>query len=153
MFLAATSSLIVACANTGGGNYAPIEEKTIVDGRVLPKPNHASAEQIATHYGGTNPVVSQLLNAADEHLRQGEPRLAESDLQRALRVDSRNAYIWHFFAQAKLAQEQWSQALEMAKRSSVLASGDASLKEQNRQIQIAALEAQGRFEQADNLRN
>ena len=76
-------------------------------------------------------TVIALLNQAREQQRSGKPERAAAVLERALRLDPKNAQLWHELAQIRLQQGQLSLAESLAAKSTSLADDDESLKRSN----------------------
>ena len=56
---------------------------------------------------------------------------AAATLERALRIEPRNARLWHELAQVRLRQRDYAQAESLAARSNTLAGSDAELRAMN----------------------
>ena len=68
---------------------------------------------------------------------------AGAALERALRVEPRNAGIWHDLAQIRLHQGQYQQAESLAGKSNNLASGNRTLQSRNWKVIASARKASG----------
>jgi Flp pilus assembly protein TadD len=79
-------------------------------------------------------TVVALLNQAREQQRSGKPERAAAVLERALRLDPRNAHLWHELARIRLQQGLLSQAESLAAKSTSLARDDESLVRSNETI-------------------
>ena len=55
-------------------------------------------------------------------------------LERALRIEPRNAQLWHRLAQIRLQQGQYHAAENLARKSNTLARGDDQLQERNARL-------------------
>ena len=64
-------------------------------------------------------------------------------LERALRIEPRNAGIWHDLAQIRLHQGQYQQAESLASKSNNLASGNRALQARNWKLMAVARKASG----------
>ena len=91
---------------------------------------------------GNKAVLALLDNAADA-VEQGNLDQAASSLERALRIEPRNASIWHDLGQIRLHQRKFSQAESMAEKSNSLAGGNGSLKARNWRLIAVARRAAG----------
>lgn len=78
-----------------------------------------------------SPAVVALLDNAGRQEKSGKLEAAAAVLERALRVDPRNPFVWHRLARVRLAQGQWQSAANMATKSNSLAAGDADLQRLN----------------------
>jgi Tfp pilus assembly protein PilF len=86
----------------------------------------------ATDEGG--PAVRELLQRASEQAEAGEGERAAATLERALRIEPANPWLWHRLAVLRLQQGYPELAIHLAARSSELARGDARLLAGNRQV-------------------
>lgn len=77
---------------------------------------------------GTSPAVIALISQADHNSSKGDLSSAVVDMERALRIDSRNATITYKLAQLRLKQAKPQQAEELAGKAALLAAGDLELK-------------------------
>ena len=90
-----------------------------------------------------NPAVIALLDGAASYVGSGELDKAAGSLERALRIEPRNAGIWHDLGQIRLHQGQYQQAESIATKSNSLAGNDRGLKKRNWQLIAAARRAAG----------
>lgn len=88
-------------------------------------------------------IIETMIQRAKTQLDRNQPDAAFRTLERALAVDGQDALVWHLMAKTRLAQKQYSQAVSMAKKSSLLAGNQTSLKEKNKKIIARAIENQG----------
>ena len=79
-------------------------------------------------------TVIALLNQAHDQQRQGKPERAAAVLERALRIDPRNARLWSELAQIRLQQGKLEQAESLAAKSNALAKDDEEIKQHNANI-------------------
>ena len=89
------------------------------------------------------PVIVALVEEADAQRAAGELENAGDALERALRIQPRNARLWQRLAQLRLAQGEAVLAADLASKSSLLAAGDVALIAENEQL-IASAQAQRR---------
>ncbi|WP_455220091.1 tetratricopeptide repeat protein [Kaarinaea lacus] len=82
----------------------------------------------------TSRTVLALLDQASKQEEMGSPEKAAATLERALRIEPRNARLWHRLAVIRFQQGQYSLAESLAAKSSTLAQGDWHLKEQNAEL-------------------
>jgi tetratricopeptide (TPR) repeat protein len=75
--------------------------------------------------------VEGLLNQAKEAQLSGNIDAAAGILERALRLDRRNPYVWHYMAKINLMQDQYAQVESMALRSNNLSRGNYLLQSEN----------------------
>ena len=78
-----------------------------------------------------NQAVATLLNDAADFVGQGELDRAGAALERALRIEPRNAGIWHDLAQIRLHQRNYQQVESLASKSNSLAGSDRDLQARN----------------------
>ena len=84
-----------------------------------------------------------MLENADKYVKSNQLDKAGAALERALRVEPRNAGIWHDLAQIRLHQGQYSQAESLASKSNNLASGNRTLQSRNWKVIASARKAAG----------
>lgn len=90
-----------------------------------------------------NQAVAALLESADKHVKSKQLDKAGAALERALRIEPRNAGIWHDLAQIRLHQGQYQQAESLASKSNSLAGGNRSLQSRNWKVIASARKASG----------
>lgn len=108
----------------------------------------APVEQPSAAPQGNQAVVA-LLDSAANHVGSGQLDKAASDLERALRIEPRNAAIWHDLGQIRLHQQQYDQAEAMASKSNALASSNRSLQARNWRLMSVARRSRGDAAGAD----
>jgi predicted Zn-dependent protease len=72
--------------------------------------------------------VSALVLAAQQDTDSGNPEAAGAAIERAIRIEPRNAILYYKLAVARLNQSQPRLAEDLAKKAALLASGDSELK-------------------------
>lgn len=82
----------------------------------------------------TSKTVLALLQRANQASRSGQLHKAESQLERALRIDPRNAVLWYYMAKLRLHQNRLGEAAGMAAKSNTLAGKDRKLRADNWRI-------------------
>jgi tetratricopeptide (TPR) repeat protein len=80
------------------------------------------------------PAVIALLDAAESERQSGQLDSAVATLERAIKIQPRNARLWHEMAELRLEQSKPRLALDLARKSNSLASGDRALKRKNWRI-------------------
>lgn len=94
---------------------------------------------------GTGRAVTTLLAKSTVQIEAREWEKAAALLERALRIEPRNARLWQRLAEVRLSQGQYAQAESLAIKSNALAPKDQALQARNAQIiQQARLAAAGR---------
>ena len=78
-----------------------------------------------------NPAVLALLDDAQLSLGQAAPEAAASSIERALRLEPKNPWLWHRLAVLKLEQGNWRLAIALAQKSNSLAAGQPALRQAN----------------------
>ncbi|MFH1215033.1 MAG: tetratricopeptide repeat protein [Pseudomonadota bacterium] len=76
-------------------------------------------------------AAAGLLAEADRALGAGDFNRAELQMERALRVEPRNARVWHTMAQVRYGQGNYGQAVQFCLKSNSLAGQDRALKKRN----------------------
>jgi hypothetical protein len=120
-----------------GVETAPATE--MPDFRPLPKATDPGTA------ASSSPAVVALLSGAERKRAGGEFDAAVAALERALRIEPRNALLWHRLALIRFEQKRYTQAMDLAARSNSLPHADARLREANRAlIQRAKARSAGR---------
>lgn len=76
-------------------------------------------------------AVEALLKSADQQARNNDLDGAVGTLERALRIEPRNAHLWHRLANLRLDQGKVMLASDLAVKSLALAGTDVALKQKN----------------------
>jgi tetratricopeptide (TPR) repeat protein len=76
-------------------------------------------------------VVTPLADQARRQLASGELAQAQTTAERAVRIDPNNADLWHLMGKIQLAQANFGQAEQLARKSNLLAKGDTRLQARN----------------------
>ena len=96
----------------------------------------------------TSSVVARLLVQARQAERVGDLSATEANLERALRIEPRNARLWHYMARLRMAQKAYPEAASLAAKSNSLAQGNRALHHDNWRLISQALTLQGDSEAA-----
>ena len=96
----------------------------------LPKQNTPLPEPPKVYTPKTGPAAS-LYQQANSAIASGKYRQAELALERALRIEPRNGHYWYSLAEVKFKQKQYSQAIQLSRKSMSLAGKDSKLKRLN----------------------
>ncbi len=99
------------------------------------------------------PVIIALLKDADKFSGQGQSAKAAATIERALRIDPRNALLWHRLSVVRFQQQQWQQTIAMARKSITLAGNNNSLKSDNWGLIAKAYDKLGDKRKANEARN
>jgi tetratricopeptide (TPR) repeat protein len=89
------------------------------------------------------PAVRSLLETAEAQQKAGNLQGAASTLERALRIEPRNAHLWNRLARLRMAQDRLGEAADLAAKSNALAGPDQALKQDNWELIAAARRAAG----------
>ncbi len=113
------------CATPPGQPPAPVgEAKPAPEPSAVPLP--APAPETT--------AVAGLMESARADVAGGRLANAAATLERALRIEPRNARLWHDLAQIRLQQRDYPQAESRAARSNTLAGSDADLRAANQRL-------------------
>ncbi len=131
---------------------AEIEDRAVVDGKALPLPDEPviSAESVG-ETERTSPVVARLLATAQRERKRGKWDAASGSLERALRIEPRNANLWASLAEVKYDQQDWRGAIQLAARSNTLSGSNAQLRRRNWLLMANAHKKLGNTEAASKF--
>lgn len=90
-----------------------------------------------------NKAVIALLDRAQTDNESGQREAAGASLERALRIEPRNPWLWLELAQVRLAQGQYAQAITLAGKSNSFAGHQSRVQAENWQVIGQARVAQG----------
>ena len=90
-----------------------------------------------------NRAVIVLLDRAQTDNESGQREAAGASLERALRIEPRNPWLWLELAQVRLAQGQYAQAITLARKSNSFAGRQHRVQAENWQVIGQARVAQG----------
>lgn len=100
-----------------------------------PKPKQFAAVPVTI---SSSPAVIALLDEAKLQAQQGHAAGAVSALERALRLEPKNPYLWHLLAALRFEQGLWRQALSLAEKSNSLAGQLPKLQAANARLRARA---------------
>lgn len=136
--------LLTACSSNEKrqGAAAPIVGKTTYSQKQqVQSKNYQDGDVKISSYVAPEPIpyqqkragraVELLQKRAKDQLNGKEYIGAVSSLERALRIEPRNALLWHQLAMVRMEQKQFSKAAELASKSNRYAAGDRPLKYDN----------------------
>lgn len=103
-------------------------------------PKEKTSEEMGTTQDASRAVATLLAQVSSREDKAQWERAAAL-LERALRIEPRNAHLWHRLAKIRLQQGRYGMAESLAQKSSALAKGDAELKQRNTEIINAARQA------------
>ncbi len=135
---------------------APIESPPVSVGESTPKEGQApSGGTSQVHKTVTtpsvpaeSPAVLALVQEADDNSASGQLENAAATLERAIRIQPRNALLWQKLAEVRLKQNQPGLAEDLAKKSNVMAKDNKTLVGKNWTIIAEARRQKGDVEGA-----
>lgn len=133
---------------------AKVEDRTVINGKALPLPDDSVvlAEPL-TGEPEMSPVVKSLLADARVQRNLNNWDAAANALERALRIEPRNATLWSRLAEIRYDQKEWKKAIQLAAKSNTLAKSNENLRRQNWILMASAHEANGNSEKARKYRD
>jgi predicted Zn-dependent protease len=152
------SSWLLLLAGCAGVTPAPsTQASTTLPSALPPLASTATPETPAQQAGGEaiivetepkplmsgNKAVVALLDRAQLDNNAGKREAAGASLERALRIEPRNPWLWLELAQVRLAQGQYAQAITLARKSNSFAGRQPRLQSENWQVIGQARVAQG----------
>lgn len=102
-----------------------------------PVPSQPTEPSPKSYTPTTGPAAS-LYASAQEAMTRGNYQQAEITLERALRIEPRNAHYWHTMAQIKYEQQAYSQAVHLCSKSNSFARGNSELTRINNSLKEKA---------------
>lgn len=96
-----------------------------------------------------NQAVIALLDRSRMDYESGKREAAGASLERALRIEPRNPWLWHELAQLRLTQGQYAQAITLAQKSTSFAGRERRLQALNWRLIGNARVAQGDSSKAE----
>ena len=122
--------------------YEPAETLAMV---TPPQPSPApkikpSAPGLKPKY---SPAAEALVDAADQALGENDLDYASVALERALRIEPRNPWLWNRLARVRLSQSRYAEVADLAAKSTALAGADNALKRDNWQLVAQSKRARG----------
>ena len=125
---------------------APSDEASGTD--APPAPELASARPSALAPAGMPPAVASLAERAEQQRQRGDAGGAAATLERALRIQPQEAYLWNRLARVRLEQGMSDSASKLATRSNALTGDQPALKRNNWEIIATARRQAGDIEGA-----
>lgn len=127
--------------------YRPAFSQSIEDTQIRKEPEL----QLEKEYKEGSAIAS-LLKEADIKVKEGRLNLASSLLERALRIEPKNALVWHKLAGVRFKQKHWKLAESLAQKSYLYSSDDMSLQIYNWHLIASARNKQGNIQGARQAR-
>lgn len=151
-----TIIFVAGCAalSTQSGNVQ-VEDRADVGFRSNAEPNDMPAAEPIPPVAIVSPIppasevprsrqaVTQLLDKARRDHKDEKYDEAAATIERALRMEPRNAELWSYLATIHFDQRHWRQSSEMASRSNSFAGDDKDLQARNWRIIARAREMSG----------
>ena len=100
-----------------------------------------------------SPVAQGLLASARQQVETSNWEGAANSLERALRIEPRNAVLWERLANVRYEQRDWRQAIQLAAKSNTLAGTNETLRRQNWYLMANAYDLLGDNEKAQKYRD
>lgn len=121
--------LLAGCAGTSSSQFVATAPQAgaVSKQPIQPAPEYSVQRQAVA----TSPAVQALIDEAQMAREAGNYESAAATLERALRMQPRNAMLWYRFAELRLQQDKPQLALDLALKSKLLAGGDRLLLQQN----------------------
>lgn len=147
-----------ACASTANIDLetqepARVEDRVVVDGEVIPLPEESTLQSERLPTRQVSPVVRRLIASAETQKSQGNNDAAANSLERALRIEPRNALLWSRLAEVRYAQQNWQQSIQLAAKSNTLVEYDEELQRRNWFLMATAYDKLGDAERAQRYRD
>lgn len=142
LFISALLLLLAGCASVAPlqpvTGAAPSQE--VITGQPA---EGIVAEPVPKPVMSNNKAVIALLDRARLNSGAGQREAAGASLERALRIEPRNAWLWQELAQLRLTQGQYAQAVSLAHKSISFAGRERQLQALNWRVIGNARVAQG----------
>jgi len=127
--------LLLQACSTSSQRTAPVENRTtaLLPNTPVPAPTAPSSLPSTADPvpASIPPAIVALLDDAEQIEANGNPEAAAATLERALKIDPKNALLWNRLAGVHMRRGDSQQALAMARKSNALAAGDYSLQMEN----------------------
>lgn len=111
---------------------------SLIDAGAVELPGNARTAVTARQPTATNPAIAALLRVARSQAEGGQGEQAAATLERALRIEPHNPWLWHRLAVLRLQQGYRERAAELAKKSTLLARNHPRLRAGNQRVIQAA---------------
>ena len=131
--------ILSACIGTPSRTSAPVRENATAGSAPAPLVNQNGDVQVRVYeppqVALAAPVhskaVQALLKRSEQQQQQGDLAGAVTTIERALRLESRNAHLWNRLAHLRYEQGRRNLAADLAAKSNALAGRDLGLKRDN----------------------
>jgi hypothetical protein len=129
-------------------DHAPANAETVP----APEPQTLTPFEPLESSASLSPAVDALVLAANQKSSSGNLEVASATIERAIRIEPRNANLYYKLALIRLEQSKPRLAEDLAKKSALLAVGDSTLKKHSWLLIAHARELQGNFKTAKEAR-
>lgn len=109
----------------------------------MPLPDKVSPSYPKTADAISGPAVLSLLRSAQSARAAGQYAQAAGSLERALRIEPRNYFVWSSLADTYLRQKNFDQAISVAQKSNSLGRGNVYVEQENWRVIRDARSASG----------
>lgn len=124
------AGLFSACSSTPIVDTADVE--ALGDVEEIPKPlAFVETTPLLRAPSHSNNAVTSIMINARAAMQKGKYNIAAAQLERAVRIEPRNALLWHYLARVRFNQGRYSLAANLASKSTLLAKGDHDLRSSN----------------------
>jgi len=148
MFRITLCALLLAGCSTQ--TKVEVEDRSLPRGTVQgPAGDGSDRAHARTEAAVAGPAVVALLAEAREHGLAGDGERAVASLERALRIEPENPWLWHRLAVLRLQQSRWDLAISLARKSSTLAGANTRLQAGNWEVISRAERGRGHDELAE----
>jgi tetratricopeptide (TPR) repeat protein len=156
--LLSLSLTLTACAT--GSSYQPpkdkpaeVENRSVAEGNMLPLPRAPKIQtRSMSNDAPSSAVVRKLMDTALSQREAGNLEGAANSLERAMRIEPRNAKLWSRLANIRFEQNLWQKSIQLANKSNTLTGSSRGLRRQNWYLIANSYNALGDSESAKKYR-
>jgi len=129
-------------------------DRVIIDGKAQPLPDQPRiAAYSLPQQEAVSPVVRNLVKKSQTQSNEGDFDNAANSLERALRIEPRNAMLWNRLADIRYLQKLWSKSIQLAAKSNTLAGQNRELRRENWYLMSNSYKALGNVEGEQKYRD
>lgn len=103
-----------------------------------------------TASAGQQAATQTLLADANAAMNNNDFHQAEMHVERAVRIEPRNPYLWHTLAKIKIQQGKYDEAVNFCLKSNSLIADNALLKKENLLLMALAYHQMGEYDKAED---
>lgn len=140
-FLVLSFSLIFISACGSISTRPDVEQTPSVEKKSFKK----LEKQEPNSSNGIDKTIASLLNKAGEQERTGKLETAIVTIERALRIQPQNAYLWFYLADLYFKKGDYEKSIQFARRSDSFSASDSEQRELNAQLIARAKQASTDF--------